>query len=109
MCRRSNRTAGEALRFTVRTTADAFCSIVNIAATAAPLPCTAMELQRIKMIVCASWVTVTLAITIALPLTWPLQLGFAALGLLPPLALLLWWNDPGQTMTEAIDEVRRGR
>lgn len=68
-----------------------------------------MELQRIKMIVCASWVTVTLAIAIASPLTWPFQLLFAALGLLPPLALLLWWNDPGQTMTEAIDEVRRGR
>ena len=29
--------------------------------------------------------------------------------LLPPLALLLWWNEPGQTMTETIDEVRRGR
>jgi len=42
-------------------------------------------------------------------LTWQLQLAITALGLLPPLALLLWWNEPAQTMTQAIDEVRRGR
>ena len=68
-----------------------------------------MELQRIKMIVSASWVLTTLAVAIAADLTWPLQLAIAALGLLPPLALLVWWNEPAQTMTEAIDEVRRGR
>jgi hypothetical protein len=43
-------------------------------------------------------------------LTWPFQLAVSALGLLPPPALLLlWWNVPAQTMTEGIDEVRRGR
>jgi hypothetical protein len=68
-----------------------------------------MELHRIKMIVCASWVAVTLAVAIAAGVTWPFQLAVAALGLLPPLALLLWWNEPRQTLTEAIDEVRRGR
>lgn len=68
-----------------------------------------MQLQRIKMIVAASWMLVALAIAIATRVTWPLQLAIAALGLLPPLALLLWWNEPSQTMTEAIDEVRRGR
>jgi hypothetical protein len=32
-----------------------------------------------------------------------------ALGVLPPLALLLLWNEPAQTMAEAIDEARRRR
>jgi hypothetical protein len=68
-----------------------------------------MGLQRIKMLVCVAWVAATLAVAIAVRVTWPLQLAIAALGLLPPLALLLWWNEPGQTMTEAIDEARRGR
>jgi hypothetical protein len=68
-----------------------------------------MQLQRIKMIVAVSWVLVALGIVIGAPVTWPLHLAIAALGLLPPLALLLWWNEPSQTMTEAIDEVRRGR
>jgi hypothetical protein len=68
-----------------------------------------MQLQRIKMIVAASWVLVALVIAIGAPVSWPLHLAIAALGLLPPLALLLWWNEPGQTMTEAIDEVRRDR
>ena len=61
------------------------------------------------MIVAVSWMLVTLAVAIAARVTWPLHLAIAALGLLPPLALLLWWNEPNQTMTEAIDEVRRGR
>jgi hypothetical protein len=69
----------------------------------------AMQLQRIKMVVAASWMLVTLAVAIAARVTWPLHLAIAALGLLPPLALLLWWNQPPQTLTEAIDEVRRGR
>jgi hypothetical protein len=68
-----------------------------------------MGLQRIKMFLCAAWVAVTLAIAIGAGLTWPLQLAVAALGLLPPLALLLWWNEPRQTMTESINEARRGR
>jgi hypothetical protein len=32
-------------------------------------------------------------------------LGF--LGLLPPLVMLMVWNDPAQTMSESIDEARR--
>jgi hypothetical protein len=68
-----------------------------------------MQLQQIKMLVAASWMLVTLAIAIAARVSWPLHLAIAAVGLLPPLALLLWWNEPGQTMTESIDEARRGR
>ena len=68
-----------------------------------------MQLQRIKMIVSTVWVGTTVAAAIAAQVAWPFQLAIAAVGLLPPLALLLWWNEPAQTMTEAIDEVRRGR
>ena len=68
-----------------------------------------MGLQRIKMIVAASWMAVTLALAIVADVSWPLRLAIAALGLLPSLGLLLWWNEPAQTMTEAIDEARRGR
>lgn len=68
-----------------------------------------MQLQQIKMIVAASWVLVALTIAIAARVTWPFHLAIAALGFLPPLALLLWWNEPAQTMTEAIDEARHRR
>ena len=68
-----------------------------------------MPLQRIKIIVSVSLVVISLALAIATNATWPVQLAIAALGFLPALAVLLWWNDPAQTMTEAINEVRRGR
>ena len=66
-----------------------------------------MELHKIKMIVSAVWVFTMLAVAVAAPLTWPLQIAIVAFGLLPPLALLLWWTDPAQTMSEAINEARR--
>jgi hypothetical protein len=33
--------------------------------------------------------------------------ALAALGLLPPLALMLLWNDPPETMSESIRDGRR--
>lgn len=71
------------------------------------LPC--MTLHNIKTLVAVSWVAMTLVAAIAARVTGPLLLVIAALGVFPPLALLLWWNDPAQTTTEAIDEVRRQR
>ena len=61
------------------------------------------------MIVAASLIVISLGLAIAARVTWPVQIAIAALGFVPALALLLWWNEPAQTMTEAIDEVRRGR
>lgn len=66
-----------------------------------------MALQKIKMIVSAAWVLTILAVAIPADVTWQFQLALAAIGLLPPLALLLWWNDPPQTMSQAIDKARR--
>jgi len=31
----------------------------------------------------------------------------AALGVLPPIALLIFWNEPAQTMSESINEGRK--
>jgi hypothetical protein len=68
-----------------------------------------MQLQTIKRSVAASWVALTLIVALMAQVSWPLQFAIAAVALLPPLALLLLWNEPAQTMTQAIDEVRRSR
>jgi hypothetical protein len=68
-----------------------------------------MELLTIKRTVAASWVALTLIGAVMAQITGPLQFAIAALALLPPLALLLLWNDPAPTTTEAINEVRRRR
>ena len=68
-----------------------------------------MELHTIKRTIAASWVTLTLIVAVMGQVTGPLQVAVAALAMLPPLALLLLWNDPAPTMTEAINEVRRSR
>ena len=66
-----------------------------------------MGLYRIKMIAAAAWVLMTVTGAILTEVTWPLLIPVAAFGLLPPLALLLWWNEPTQTMSQAIAEGRR--
>lgn len=66
-----------------------------------------MHLQKLKMIVSAGWVLTVLAVAITTAMSWPVQLALAAVGLLPPLALLLWWNEPSQTMSETINQARR--
>ena len=68
-----------------------------------------MELQTIKKTIAASWVGLTLIVAIMAQVSWPLQFAIAAVGLLPALAMLLLWNEPAQTMTQAINEARRGR
>ncbi|HVQ13058.1 MAG TPA: hypothetical protein VMS40_05685 [Vicinamibacterales bacterium] len=66
-----------------------------------------MKLQRIKMTLCGVWIALALLFAIALDLPWKGVIVVAALGLLPPLAVLLLWNDPQQTMSESINEGRR--
>ena len=66
-----------------------------------------MDLQRIKMTVSAAWILIALAIAIIAGPSFIGGLLLAAFGLLPPLALLLLWNDPAQTMSESINEARR--
>ena len=68
-----------------------------------------MELHTIKRSVAASWVALTLLVALITQPTGLLQFAIVALGVLPPLALLLLWNEPAQTMAQAIDEARRRR
>lgn len=66
-----------------------------------------MSLQRIKMSVAVVWVCIATVIAIAIDMTWIRGLLLAGFGLLPPLAILLLWNEPTQTMSESINNARR--
>ena len=66
-----------------------------------------MQLQRIKVGLSALWVFTIVGIAIALDVSWAGGTALLALGALPPLALLLLWNDPRPTMSESINDARR--
>ena len=66
-----------------------------------------MQLERIKWFVVGAWMisAVILALVVR-DLNWQIWAAFIALAVLPPLALLFWWTDPAQTMSETISEAR---
>jgi hypothetical protein len=67
-----------------------------------------MELQKIKWAISAAWVLVAFVVGLVAGVTSSGGLVLlTALGLLPPLALLLLWNDPPQTISESIRQGRR--
>ena len=67
-----------------------------------------MRLQYIKMAMATVWVFGTLLVGVVAQMTSAAGLiVLAAVSLLPPLAMLLLWNDPQQTMSESIREGRR--
>ena len=66
-----------------------------------------MTLQNIKMIVSGVWMLTALVIAIVTDVSWLAGIAIAALGVLPPLALLLWWNEPAQTMSESIRQAQK--
>ena len=69
---------------------------------------TGMQFQRIKRTVSAAWVVVVFAVGLVAGVTSSGGLvALLALGLLPPLALMLLWNEPPQTMSESIQQGRR--
>jgi hypothetical protein len=63
-----------------------------------------MPLQRIKTIAALLWIGAAAAIGVTFDLSW---IALAAFGVLPPLALLMLWNEPPQTLTESIRNARR--
>jgi hypothetical protein len=67
----------------------------------------AMQLEHIKMTISALWVVIALVIAVVFRPSMMGTIFVGALGLLPPLLLMLLWNDPAQTMSESIDEARR--
>jgi hypothetical protein len=66
-----------------------------------------MELNRIKIIATTTWVVAVLAITLLVGVSGAGIVAAAAVGLIPPLALLLLWNDPTPTLSESINKARR--
>jgi hypothetical protein len=67
-----------------------------------------MELQKVKWTVSAAWVLVVFVVGLVAGVKSSGGLvALTALGLLPPLALLLMWNEPPQTMSESIRQGRR--
>jgi hypothetical protein len=66
-----------------------------------------MTLQNIKMIISGVWMLTALVIAIIADVSWLAGMAIAALGVLPPLALLLWWNEPAQTMSESIRKAQQ--
>lgn len=66
-----------------------------------------MELQHIKSASAVGWTLAVGLVGFAGGVTAPGSLiVLAALGLLPPLALLLLWNHPSPTMSESIQQGR---
>jgi hypothetical protein len=67
-----------------------------------------MGLQQIKSTMAGAWVLGAVLIgLVAGARSAGSLVVLAALGLLPPLALLLLWNDPPQSMSESIQQGRR--
>lgn len=66
-----------------------------------------MPLERIKWALAAVWLIAAVSLSLFVPnVTWLIWTAFVALAVLPPLALLLWWNEPPLTMSETIHEAR---
>ena len=66
-----------------------------------------MQLERIKWVVAGIWMIAAIVLGLFVrDVTWQMWTALIALAVLPPLALLLWWTDPAQTMSETINEVR---
>ena len=67
-----------------------------------------MQLERIKRVVTAVWVIAAVIVGLFIrDVNWQTWAVFIALAVLPPLALLLFWTAPAQTMSETINEARR--
>jgi hypothetical protein len=66
-----------------------------------------MRIRNIKMIVSAIWMLAALVIAVLTHPTWVAGIAIAAIGVLPPVVLLLWWNEPAQTMSESIRQAQQ--
>ncbi len=67
-----------------------------------------MKIQQIKIALTAVWMLAAMMILVgSVHLTSMIdRIGLAIFGVLPPLALLYWWNEPVQTLSESIHRVR---
>jgi len=67
-----------------------------------------MQLERIKNVVIGVWLVAAVIVGLFVRnVTWQMWVAFIALSVLPPLALLFWWTEPAQTLSETISDARR--
>ena len=66
-----------------------------------------MDLYRTKRTVSALWMLTALIVVLTFPMSTPITIAVALLGGVVPLALLLLWNEPPQTMSERIRQARQ--
>ena len=65
-----------------------------------------MHLERIKWALGGVWILAAVVLGLFVrDLGWQIWAAFIALAILPPLALVLWWTDPAQTMSETISTI----
>ena len=67
-----------------------------------------MQLEYVKLVLAASWMSVVcvagLAAGLHSPANWTVLAGVA---MLPSIVLMRHWNHPGQTLSESIQEARQ--
>lgn len=67
-----------------------------------------VQIRSIKTTAAVVWVLAAAVIGLVAGVTTMGGLAMlAALGVLPPIALLIFWNEPAQTMSESINEGRK--
>jgi hypothetical protein len=67
-----------------------------------------MRIRSIKTTLAAGWVLAALLVGVVAGVqSAGAVVVLAALGLLPPVGILVFWNEPTQTMSESIGEARR--
>jgi len=67
-----------------------------------------MQLQSIKTTIASTWVLVVIVVGLAVGVESTTGLiALVTVGLLPPLGLLLLWNDPTPTLSQSISKVLR--
>jgi hypothetical protein len=65
------------------------------------------QLSNMKMLAAGGWVLIVFVAAVTIGVSGTGTIAAAAFGFLPPLALLLLWNDPPQTLSESINKARR--
>lgn len=66
-----------------------------------------MQLNHLKVMVSTVWILLAVVVAVAVDLPTLSRIALTTVGLLPPIAILLLWNDPEPTMSESIQLARR--
>lgn len=67
-----------------------------------------VKLGSIKTMLAAGWIlAIGVAAMVGNPHATSSWVVLVAVALAPPIAMLWWWNDPPETMSESINQARR--